>query len=285
MRPQVVETHLVPADGFVSTLRYSRNRGYALTLRQLLHTAVGSQDSQDSSSPRSLHKHSLLRRGFRLALIRSASSTSASSKTHDATTTTTLNYARLSPSLLLLLERRNPPPSPGSLASELASHNPSSGLLSFRPRRFQVVASYSLDLQPYCCTTCHRICKLQFNPTSSRHALCEYDFAYSGILCSSDTLTQTSKQAASHMCISPMEQSIGIIAVRSNHTALHYVGHINISTDLDYDKDQTNPTPAPATQQLVLTAARHSSSLLSLQLAFSSQQQSAPAALYIDVQL
>ena len=47
----------------------------------------------------------------------------------------------------------------------------------------------------------------------------------------------------------------------------------------------TNPTPAAATQQLVLTAARHSSSLLSLQLAFSSQQQSAPAALYIDVQL
>ena len=87
------------------------------------------------------------------------------------------------------------------------------------------------------------------------------------------------------MCISPMEQSIGIVAVRSNHTALHYVGHINISTDLDYDKDQTNPTPAPATQQLVLTAARHISSLLSLQLAFSSQQQSAPAALYIDVQL
>ena len=49
--------------------------------------------------------------------------------------------------------------------------------------------------------------------------------------------------------------------------------------------DQSSSTPAPATQQLVLTAARHSSSLLSLQLAFSSQQQSAPAALYIDVQL
>ena len=141
---------------------------------------------------------------------------------HDAPCRT---CARLSPPLLLLLERRNPPPSPGSLASELASHNPSGGLLSFRPRRFQVVASYSLDLQPYCCTTCHRICKLQFNPTSSRHALCEYDFAYSGILCSSDTLTQTSKQAASHMCISPMEQSIGFTAVRSNHTAPHYVGH------------------------------------------------------------
>ena len=35
---------------------------------------------------------------------------------------------------------------------------------------------------------------------------------------------------------------------------------------------------APATQQLVLTAARHTSSLLSLQLAFSSQQQATPAA-------
>ena len=204
---------------------------------------------------------------------------------HDAPCRT---CARLSPPLLLLLERRNPPPSPGSLASELASHNPSADCFLFDPDAFKSwdpAINTQLDLQPYCCTTCHRICKLQFNPTSSRHALCKYDFAYSGILCSSDTLTQTSKQAASHMCISPMEQSIGIIAVRSNHTALHYVGHINISTDLDYDKDQTNPTPAPATQQLVLTAARHISSLLSLQLAFSSQQQSAPAALYIDVQL
>ena len=38
------------ADGFATARFASRNRGYALTLRQLLHTAVGSQDSQDSSS-------------------------------------------------------------------------------------------------------------------------------------------------------------------------------------------------------------------------------------------
>ena len=54
------------ADGFVSTLRYSRNRGYALTLQQLLHTAVGCL-LKTLHWPRSLAKHLHLRHGYRLA--------------------------------------------------------------------------------------------------------------------------------------------------------------------------------------------------------------------------
>ena len=94
----------------------------ALTQLALLITAVGCL-FKTLHRPRSHYKHLHLRHGSCLAwLIRSDSSTSASSKTHKTAPSTTLNYARLSPPFLLLLERRNPPTSPGSLASELASH-------------------------------------------------------------------------------------------------------------------------------------------------------------------
>ena len=128
MRPQVVETHLVPADGFVSTLRYSHNHGDAIdaataaahsrrlsrlfigrgltTSTCIFATALASRSSQVPRRPRQAPRHTTRRLQLR----------------HDAPCRT---CARLSPPLLLLLERRNPPPSPGSLASELASHNPS----------------------------------------------------------------------------------------------------------------------------------------------------------------
>ena len=105
MRPQGVESHLVSPTASSSTLRYSRNRGYALTLQQLLHTAVGCL-LKTLHWPRSLAKHLYLRHGFRRAcLITSASSTSASSKTHDATPSTTL--CRAMPRHVLVHRRRS----------------------------------------------------------------------------------------------------------------------------------------------------------------------------------
>ena len=141
MRPQGVESHLVSPTASSSTLRYSRNRGYALTLQQLLHTAVGCL-LKTLLWPRSLAKHLHLRHGSRLAhhkcLVDLGKLQDSRRDAFDyAMPRHAAPCARSSPPLLLLLERRNPPPSPGSLASELASHNPSGGLLSFRPRRFQ----------------------------------------------------------------------------------------------------------------------------------------------------
>ena len=63
----------------------------ALTQLALLITAVGCllKTLKTLHRPRSLHKHLLLRRGSRLALFTSASSTSASSKTHKTAPSTT----------------------------------------------------------------------------------------------------------------------------------------------------------------------------------------------------
>ena len=151
MRPQEVETHLVIADGFVSTPHIcgvARSQPSAVLPRLFIGrglttstcifaTALASRSSQVPRRPRQAPRHTTRRLQLR----------------HDAPCRT---CARLSPPLLLLLERRNPPPSPGSLASELASHNPSpADCFLFDPDAFKSwdpAIHTELDLQPHCCT-------------------------------------------------------------------------------------------------------------------------------------
>ena len=89
-----------------------------------------------------------------------------------------------------------------------------------------------------------RICKLRFNPTSSRHALCEYDFAYSGILCSSTTLTQTSNMELFNMLQSYPAVNWPQLSANKSHCATlrrtHGIARIWFTTT-------TNPTTTPAT--------------------------------------
>ena len=79
--------------------------------------------------------------------------------------------ARLSPPLSLLLERRNPPPSPGSLASELASHIHPADCFLFDPDASSrgVLSTQSAAILLHSLPP--KFCKLQFDPTRHRHNL------------------------------------------------------------------------------------------------------------------
>ena len=165
------------ADGFATARFASRNRGYALTLRQLLHTAVGSQGSQDSSSAEVSSQHLLQRRGSRLAHHKCLVDLGKLQGTQDGA----FNYA-MPPHVLVHRRRFFSSWSdairrlhPVSLASELASHNTSADCVLFDPDAFK---SWS----PTHTTCSHnaaqlaRICKLQFDPTRHRHNLLTNDF-------------------------------------------------------------------------------------------------------------
>ena len=166
------------ADGFVSTLRYSRNRGYALTLQQLLHTAVGCL-LKTLHWPRSLAKHLHLRHGSRLAHHKCLVDLG---KLQDSRRDD-YNYAMSRHAVHALVHRRRFSSwsdairrlHPVSLASELASHNTSADCVLFDPDAFK---SWS----PTHTTCSHnaaqlaRICKLQFDPTRHRHNLLTNDF-------------------------------------------------------------------------------------------------------------
>ena len=162
------------ADGFATARFASRNRGYALTLRQLLHTAVGSQDSQDSYSPRSLHKHLLLRRGSRLAHHKCLVDLG---KLQDSRRDD-YNYAMSRHAVHALVHRRRFSSwsdairrlHPVSLASELASHNTSADCVLFDPDAFKSW-SPTHSICSHTAAQLARICKLQFDPTRHQSAL------------------------------------------------------------------------------------------------------------------
>ena len=114
--------------------------------------------------------------------------------------------ARSSLPILLLLERRNPPPSPGSLASELASHNPSADCFLFDPDAFKSWRPIHSLCSHTAAQLATRICKLQFDLTSLRHILRSYDFVTAATCIHVDTDFKAN-QAALH-------QSCGAVIIR-----------------------------------------------------------------------
>ena len=143
------------------------------------------------------------------------------------------------------------------------------------------MASYPLNLQPYCCTACHQNLQASIQPDfitprSPQIQLCLQRHSLQ------QRYVDTDFKTGSYLHVHQSYEALNWhhrSALESHCATLrrtHRIPRIWITTT-------TNPTTASATQQLVLTAARHTSSLLPLQLAFSSQHQSAPAALYIDI--
>ena len=167
MRPQVVENTWFP---LTASARFATRTitGTRLMLRQLLHTAVGSQDSQDSSSAEVSSQHLLQRRGSRLAHHKCLVDLG---KLQDSRRDD-YNYAMSRHAVHALVYRRRFSSwsdairrlHPVSLASELASHNTSADCVLFDPDAFK---SWS----PTHTTCSHnaaqlaRICKLQSDST------------------------------------------------------------------------------------------------------------------------